>query len=76
MLDYWIMTEKISFRYLPDGVIHVYNNNDKPVKGLSLIVRSENVLVNGVVPRSRKVGDETIFWFDINPGDHAVLKVI
>jgi hypothetical protein len=76
LLDYWIMTENISFSYFPDGAIDVYNNNDKPIKGLSLIIKSPDVLVNGVTPKCRKAGDETIFWFDIGPGEHAILKAI
>ncbi len=75
LLDYWILTEKISFSYMPDGIIYVYNNNDKPVKGLSLAVKSSEILVNGSVPEHRMAGDETIFWFDIEAGERAILSV-
>jgi hypothetical protein len=75
LMDYWIMTERISFRYLPDNVICVYNNNDKPIKGLSLAVKSAEILVNGKKPKQRRAGDDTIFWFDIDPGASAFLNI-
>jgi hypothetical protein len=76
LLNYWIMTENISFKYLRDGDISIYNYNNKPVNGLSLAVKSKGILVDGETPKQRRVGDETIFWFDIQPNDHVVISIV
>ncbi len=73
ILDYWILTENVSFNYLTNGKIIVTNNNDKPIMGLSLAVRSSKVLVNGITPKSRKAGNDTIIWFNIRAGETLVL---
>jgi len=65
LLDYWILSENISFTYSPDGTINLYNKNDKGIKGLSLAVRAESVLIDGVKPSSRRYGNDLVFWFDI-----------
>ena len=56
LIDYWIMTENISFDYMPDSEIYISNNNDKAINGLSLAVRAENVRINGEIPEMRRVG--------------------
>lgn len=75
LLDYWILVENISFEYRPDGTIYIYNGNKKDVKGLSLIVSSDKVRINGEIPKFKREGDNTIFWFDIPAGARMVLKV-
>lgn len=75
LLDYWILTEKISFDYLNDGTILLTNNNDKPVKGLSLVIRADNVRIDGAIPSSRRVDENTIFWFDIAAGKTIRIEI-
>ena len=65
LLDYWVLIEKISFDYMPDGEIYVNNGNDEPIKGLSLVVQANTVRINGEIPKFRRIGKNTIFWFDI-----------
>ena len=71
LLDYWVLIENISFNYMPDGVIYINNGNDEPIKGLSLVVHANTVRINGEIPKFRRVGENTIFWFDI-PAKHSV----
>ncbi|MEO9210730.1 MAG: hypothetical protein ABI208_06505 [Ginsengibacter sp.] len=73
LLNYWISLEKVDFQYLPDGSVTLINNNDTPIKGLSLIVKGKTVLVDGKVPIMKHINDETIFWFDI--GAHNQVKL-
>jgi hypothetical protein len=73
LLDYWIKLEKVKFEYLPDGSINIINNNDQPINGLSMIIKSKNVLVDGKIPASKPTGDDTIFWFDMVP--HQTIKL-
>jgi hypothetical protein len=73
LLDYWILQENVSFEYLPDGSINVINNNDKTINGLSLVVRGKNVLIDGKTPQMKNSGDDTIFWFNIQP--HQQVKM-
>lgn len=75
LLDYWILTEKISFNYMPDGKIAVTNNNDQPVRGLSLVAQASSVKINGDIPKFRRAGENTIFWFDIPSGQSVILQV-
>jgi len=74
LLDYWILLKKVSFEYMPDGSITVINNNDEKISGLSMIARSNQVIVNGEKPMMKKSGDETIFWFNMQP--HQEAKVV
>ena len=75
LLDYWILTENISFDYSPDGSIFLSNNNDKAIKGLSLAVHAGSVRINGEIPRSRRAGENTIFWFDMPAGKRVRITV-
>jgi hypothetical protein len=73
LMDYWISQEKISFEYLPDGTIMIINNNDHPIKGLSLEIEAKKLLIDGKEPSMKRSGDDTIFWFDIEP--HQTLRL-
>jgi hypothetical protein len=74
IMGYWIAVDKITFEYMPNGVIFVRNNNDKPIQGLSLVIHGKDVLVNGQVPKLKRVNDNTIFWFDIQARESVVLS--
>src|ERR1035437_5654519 len=75
LLDYWILTDKISFDYMPDGTIFVNNANKQSVKGLSLVVMGKTVTVDGETPKLRQEGDNTIFWFDIPANQRVRIQV-
>ena len=76
LLDYWIMTENITFDYMPDGTVFINNNNDKAINGLSLVVHADDVRINGEIPRLRKIGENTIFWFDIPSRSRISLRSV
>jgi hypothetical protein len=76
LLEYWILCEKISFYYAPDGSVFLSNNNDKAIKGLSLAVHADSVKINGNIPESRRVGENTVFWFDIPAGNCVKITVV
>lgn len=65
LLDYWILIEKISFLYKPDGTIELSNDNDLPINGLSMAVRADKVFIEGIASLSRRYEDDLIFWFDL-----------
>jgi hypothetical protein len=75
LMDYWILAENISFKYMTDGSVHVYNNNDKPIHGLAMAVHSSTVLVNGEVPSSKMDGDDMIFWFNIEAKEQVIINL-
>jgi hypothetical protein len=75
LLDYMILCENISFEYMPDGSINVYNDNKITINGLSLVLRANKVKVNNQTPFFRQVGSENIFWFDIPAKSHVNLIV-
>lgn len=74
LLNYWILTDNIAFEYKPDGII-VKNQNNESIKGFSLVVKADSVLVDGEIPKQRKVDGNLIFWFDINAGQTVRIKV-
>ena len=74
LMNYWIMTGNISFDFLPDGSVKLHNNNDGPINGLSMAVRSTSVLVDGKVPAQKSQDDDIIFWFDIPSGGDVILS--
>jgi hypothetical protein len=74
LLDYWTLTENVSFSYNPDGTIYLYNNNDLPINGFSLAVRAHSVLIDGVVPASRRYKEDLIFWFDVPAKSRVTIK--
>lgn len=77
IVDYWVMTENISFKYNHDGTIEIINNNDKAIKGLSLAVRAgrENIKLDGEEFLSKQTGDDTVLWFDVPANDKRVLSI-
>jgi len=76
LLDYWTELEKISFDYLPSGEVSITNHNNVPINGLSIAVRAKNVKINGKALTIKKVGDDTIIWFDIKGNETVNLNVI
>lgn len=65
LLSYWIKLEKVDFQYLPDGSVTIINNNDEAINGLSLVIRGNNVMINGKQPKMKQSGQDIIFWFDL-----------
>jgi hypothetical protein len=76
LLDYWILLENISFEYMPDGTIYIYNDNDKPIQGLSLSLHanSNTIRINGEIPAFRQVDENAIIWFNIPAKSHVSLQ--
>ena len=77
IVDYWVLTESISFKYNNDGTIEISNNNDKAIKGLSLAVRArrENIKLDGDDFLSKEAGDDTVIWFDVPANGKRVLSI-
>lgn len=74
LLNYWILLKNVKFDYLPDGSINVINNNNIPIKGLSLIIKAKKILVDGIEPAMKHENNETIFWFNI--GTQSQVKLV
>jgi hypothetical protein len=65
LLDYWMLIDNVTFEYMSDGSIIVFNLNDKPIKGLSLALHAKNVRLNGEILKSKNIEEDTVIWFDI-----------
>ena len=74
LLNYWIKLDKIEFQYLPDGSTNIVNNNDESINGLSLIINSAFILVNGRKPSMKASNGQTIFWFNMEP--HQTVNLV
>lgn len=77
IVDYWVLKESISFKYINDGTIEISNNNDKAIKGLSLAVRAkrENLKLDGEDFLSKEAGDDTVLWFDVPANGKRILRI-
>jgi len=75
-LDYQLATGQIDYDVLPDGRIKITNKSSRAVKGLSFATRAKYVLVNGLKPAQKLQEDDLIFWFDLNAGAYAIIRVI
>lgn len=67
LLNYWLLLENVRFKYNTDGTIDVFNDNEQEISGLSMAVEktSGKILLNGTEPKTRSIGNDMIFWFDI-----------
>ena len=74
LLDYWTLTENISFIYQPDGTVKLSNNNEVPINGLSMAVTAEKVVINGTAPLTRRYKDDLIFWFDMPEKTSVIIR--
>lgn len=77
LLDYWTLTDNVSFDYLSDGSVIVNNNNNEIIKDFSLAINAgkNSVLVDGSKPSSRVYGEDVIIWFDLLPHSSHILKI-
>ena len=78
LLNYWILTENISFEYKSDGTIYILNNNEESVKNLSLVLNADadDIRINNEIPASRQAGEDAIIWFDMPAKGHVCLQVV
>jgi len=74
LLDYQLKTERISFEYSTNG-IKVINNNECDILGLSMAIRHADVIVDGSAPKSRKSGEDMIFWYNIRANDSVNITI-
>lgn len=75
LLDYWKSLNNVSFEYFPNNTIKIINNNKKPIFGLSLVISTDSVLVNKKVPFMKQIGEEKVFWFDIDANEIVYLQI-
>ena len=77
LLNYWTLIENITFEYESDGIVNIYNNNAKPVKGLSLALRTDvkAIRIDGKSPSSKQAGKDAIIWFDMPANGKVTLQI-
>jgi len=75
-LNYRIALDSVSYQILSDGRIRLSNNSSNKIVGLSMVAKASAVSVNGIIPNKKIVGDEIIFWFNINAGEIKVIRII
>ncbi|HPJ68614.1 MAG TPA: hypothetical protein PLQ82_03150 [Desulfobacteraceae bacterium] len=76
LLHYWTLCEKISFEYFNDGTITVSNNNEVPVKGLSLVISNSDVVMSTKKHHTKTISNETVVWFDIEAKEKIQMRLI
>lgn len=65
LLDYWVLLDNLTIEYMPNGMVYVNNLNDVTIYGLSMVVDADSIRINGNIPNHKKVGEDTVFWFDL-----------
>ena len=77
IMNYWLLIENITLDYTPDGSIHIINNNEQPVQGLSLALHTDvnSVKIIGVNHSSRQIDEDAIVWFDLPAKGSATIQV-
>jgi len=73
IMDYWLHVSQVQMSYAPNGAVYLKNESGHLIKGLSMATRSKEVYVNGKKPLQREVDGDLIFWFDLAPGQNAVI---
>jgi hypothetical protein len=59
-----------------EGSLILHHSGTNTIKGLSMAVEAEDVQIEGKVLGKRKVGDELLFWFDMNPLETLTIRVL
>jgi hypothetical protein len=75
MMDYRILTEKVYIDNQKGNSAVIYNSNDVPVKGFSIVTEAGSVYSGEKDIRIKKSGKETIAVFDLAPGEKLVLQL-
>ena len=75
-LDYRTAIDNVSYEILNDGRIKVTNNNDTTISDLSMVSRAKAVSVDGFIPSHKLNGKDIIFWFDLEPGESRLIRVV
>lgn len=71
-LDYRIAVDQIEYRIISKHKIEIYS--PQKIDGLSMTVQSNNVKINGKKINTKKIGNDLIFWFDVEAGDKVVIE--
>lgn len=73
-LAYVEAISKLEYNIIAQGHVEILNHGNQKITGLSLAVSSDSVEVNGEIPTYKKVGPDTIFWFDLEAGETATIR--
>ncbi len=74
LIEYQESLQGIDYRILPGGKVLIENKNDRNIQGISFITSANQVLVNGLMPTSKKLDNEMIFWFDLAAGEKVIIQ--
>lgn len=75
-LDYQLALQKLAYQIVPDGRIKVTNNNQKAIIKLAFAAKAKEVVVNGLKPMSKAIGNDIIFWFDLAAGESKIMRIV
>ena len=73
ILSYWISLEDIKISNIQKNVYVISNNDSKDIQGLTLVVKSKSVLVDGEEPMHKYFNGDYIFWFDLKSGEQKTI---
>ena len=74
-LNYQLAVEQLRYEILADGAVRISNPSDKQIKGLSFATHSLLLLVDGIPPPQKAVGNDVVFWFDLGAGESKTIRV-
>jgi hypothetical protein len=74
-LNYQLALEQLKYEILADGSIRITNLSDKAIKGLSFATHSMLLLLDGIPPSKKTVGNDIVFWFDLGAGESKIIRI-
>lgn len=74
-MDYRTAIDILDYEVLANGEIRITNKSSQEIDGLSFATHSRFLLVDGLGPSQKVVGEDLIFWFDLNAGESKIIRV-
>lgn len=68
-MDYQLSVKDVTYKVINENVIEVTNNGDNDIFGLSFTITSTGVTIEDEMPSMKIVGEDIIFWFDLESGE-------
>lgn len=72
-LNYFTALQQLQFEFEEDGSLAIQNGGTD-IYGLSFIIKGKIPLVDGKIPPSKPLDNQTVFWFDLPANHKAILR--
>lgn len=74
LLAYYESLQLLDYQILDAGRILITHNGHNKIEGLGMAVVADHIEINGIMPDTKRSGQDIIFWFDIEPGESVQIR--